>query len=529
MSGAGDRRSVFAWEALDSGGTPTVACEIRLAGARARTRRVPSGASTGAARGARAARRRPRYGGTRRAAAVANVNRPSARRYRGLRRRRPGGASTARCAGRRNGTGSSGGSAQTPCSLYRVAGAVAVAATAGSSRIARCAATAPLLPLPMVNIISGGAHAGAGVDMQDVLVVPVAARRSPRQSNGRGPRARERRARAAATRGLPAGPRGRRGRARSRRLRTNRAALELVVAGDGARRARAGRPMSAIAVDVAATQLDARRPATAWNREGRSSMRRLVDELAGWCASFPVVSLEDPLGEDDWDGWAARAPRALGTCSCSATTASSRPGGWPTALAPRLCQRRAREAEPGRDADARRRASVALPAPPATRPSSRPARANRGQLAGRPRRRLAPVRSRSARRCGPSERPSGTACCKSKRGNRLHATPVPLRCRHEAQRSLYEPNESTVRRRRPLPRRRDGSRPFRRAPAHRRDRGHGRSRGDDRGHQHPTPSSSRRGRLICFRTFPGRGNLRSSGRISRTCTASMHPARSTKR
>jgi enolase len=93
-------------------------------------------------------------------------------------------------------------------------------------------------------------------------------------------------------------------------LVSNRAALELLARGMERSGLRPGEEV-AIAIDVAATQL-VRHGAYRLAVEGRSlSAGELVAELATWCAEFPIVSLEDPLGEDDWSGW-RDARRRLG-------------------------------------------------------------------------------------------------------------------------------------------------------------------------------------------------------------------------
>ncbi|HVY62159.1 MAG TPA: phosphopyruvate hydratase, partial [Planctomycetota bacterium] len=167
----------------------------------------------------------------------------------------------------------------------------------------------PLLPLPMVNVVSGGAHArGAGVDLQDVLVVPVGAS-SFAEAIEWAWRVRRAAETLAAAGGQPAALVADEG-GLGLGLPSNRAALGLV--SDAIERAGlAPGDQAALAVDVAATQLwdgSGYRLAT----EGRVvDAGALLDEIESWAESFPVVSLEDPLAEDDWEGW-AEATRRLG-------------------------------------------------------------------------------------------------------------------------------------------------------------------------------------------------------------------------
>ena len=155
----------------------------------------------------------------------------------------------------------------------------------------------PLLPLPMVNVLSGGAHAARAVDVQDVLVIPLAA-----TTFGEAIEHAARRARAAPAAELRAArprhrARGRRGRPRSG------ARLQRGGARDRARGIERAGVEAALALDVAATQLfdgDGYRLA----REGRGlDGAAMAREVAGWARRYRLISIEDPLAEDDWEAW----------------------------------------------------------------------------------------------------------------------------------------------------------------------------------------------------------------------------------
>ena len=152
----------------------------------------------------------------------------------------------------------------------------------------------------MVNIVSGGAHAGGLLDIQDVLVVPVGAR-SFAEAIEWAARVRSATAELLDARGgsaiLVADEGGLAG-----ALGNNSAALSLVV--DGI--ARAGLDPGtevALAIDFAANQL--------WTGSAyslRAEQRELtpgdwLDTVVQWCQAFPIVSIEDALIEDDWKGW----------------------------------------------------------------------------------------------------------------------------------------------------------------------------------------------------------------------------------
>ncbi|MBG0566969.1 phosphopyruvate hydratase [Actinoplanes aureus] len=301
---------LLAWEALDSRGKPTVGCEVRLDGGATGRAAVPSGASTGRHEARELRDGEARYAGNGVRLAVANVTGEIADAVRG-------------CDATDQATldGLLRDLDGTP-DLRRL-GANAVLAVSVAAALAGAAAravplyravadegAAPLLPLPMVNIISGGAHSGRSIDVQDFLAVPVGAR-SFAEAIEWASRVRAGAAEELTGRGLPValvadegglGP----------LLPTNRAALDVLVAGIQRAGLRPGDDV-AIAIDVAATQFvraDGRYVLATENRELTAD--GLVDELAAWCASYPIVSLEDALAEDDWAGWRIATQRLAG-------------------------------------------------------------------------------------------------------------------------------------------------------------------------------------------------------------------------
>ena len=162
---------------------------------------------------------------------------------------------------------------------------------------------ADTLPMPMVNIISGGRHAAAGLDMQDFLAIPIGAdsyrdalrmsvdvyRAVGRILSQMGPYAY-----GVADEGGYGPP-----------LPCHEDALGLLYDATrmaGYRCARDGD--IAIGMDVAATEFAAGDGRYALRAEGRSfTATELVDLLAHWCAAYPIISIEDGLAEDDWEGW----------------------------------------------------------------------------------------------------------------------------------------------------------------------------------------------------------------------------------
>jgi enolase len=297
----------LAWEAFDSRGAPTVAFELRLeSGATGRVV-VPAGASKGRYEAMELRDAAPRFGGLGVRGAVANVNsvllpaliekRPSTQ------------AAVDAMLLELDGTPTLGRLGANSVLAVSLAWACATAQDRGIELYALLAGEAePLLPLPMINILSGGAHAGNALDIQDVLAVPLVAT-SFSQAIEHVWRVRQHAVEIAASMGAPTSLVADEG-GLGLSLSTNREALELVTEAIRGAGFEPGVDVG-IAVDVAANQLQtegAYRLAT----ECRSlTASALIEELADWCRHFAIVSIEDPLADDDWPGWET-ATKTLG-------------------------------------------------------------------------------------------------------------------------------------------------------------------------------------------------------------------------
>jgi enolase len=165
----------------------------------------------------------------------------------------------------------------------------------------------PLLPMPMVNILSGGLHANRGMDVQDFLVVPIAAA-SLLEAVHLAAKVRNTAASLAAERGLPTLLADEGG--LSPGFETGHEALEFLVTAIERAGLTPGRDV-AIAIDVAASELaDPERGGYYLRREGRHrTTAEMIDMIASWVDGFPVASVEDPLDEEDWSGWRALTAR----------------------------------------------------------------------------------------------------------------------------------------------------------------------------------------------------------------------------
>lgn len=300
--------SVRSWEALDSRGRPTVAARVDLVSGHFGTAIVPSGASAGSHEAVELRDGGRRYAGRGVRVAVNHVNTT-------LRTAVIGVDPTER------GTVDAVLRTTDPEPDYRNIGANAVLAVSIAAERAAAAHTGvslarwlrpdgPLpLPMPMVNVISGGAHAGRMIDVQDFLVVPLAAG-SFGQAIEWCAAIRDAAAALMIGRGYPGAALVADEGGLGIPLSSNRDALEVISDGIAAAGLESGTDVG-IAIDVAATQFY-RKGCYEMVADGRSlTASELISEIEGWRRDFPIVSVEDILAEDDWAGW-TQANRRLG-------------------------------------------------------------------------------------------------------------------------------------------------------------------------------------------------------------------------
>jgi enolase len=299
--------SVRAREILDSRGRPTVEVEVAIAGGHRAIASVPAGASRGRHEAVELRDgdvRRYRGLGVRRA--VANVNDTLAPLLVG----RDAFDQTNVDAALIDADGTENKSNLGANALLGVSLAVARAAAASADvplwrLLGRSASR--VLPLPMINLVSGGLHAGRNIDLQDFLIVPVGASTFGHAVEiSAGVHAST--ADLLAERGLSTLKADEGGFAPE--LASNVTALELLV--DAIERAGYEPGVDvALAVDVAASHFF--NPDTELYRLDADDVTldraALIDLLDSWLTRFPIVSLEDVLAEDDWEGWSALASR----------------------------------------------------------------------------------------------------------------------------------------------------------------------------------------------------------------------------
>jgi len=310
-------RSVRAREVLDSRGNPTIEVDVVLeAGAKGRAA-VPSGASTGTREALELRDKDPkRYGGKGVRTAVANVNGEIARAVVGqMADQRKLDERLIALDGTPNKT-RLGANALLGVSMA-VAHASAAAADKplfeyAASLVPQAARSqGPLLPVPMMNILNGGAHADTNVDFQEFMVMPVGA-----ASFGEALRAGAETFHALRgllkKRGLSTGVGDEGGFAPS--LSSNREAVELVLEAIHAAGYKPGQDMF-VAMDVASSEFwndDAKHYELTKSGEGKKSSDEMIALYDDWIRQYPIVSIEDGLAEGDWPGW-QRLTQALGS------------------------------------------------------------------------------------------------------------------------------------------------------------------------------------------------------------------------
>jgi enolase len=291
-------------EILDSRGNPTVEVEVELvSGARGRAA-IPSGASTGAHEAVELRDGGARYGGKGVAGAVGHVNREIRDAVVGMDAadQRVLDATLVALDGTDN-KSALGANAILGMSL---AAAKAVAEECALSLYRYVGgANAHVLPVPLMNVLNGGAHADSNVDLQEFMLAPIGAVSFSEALRWGAETYHALRA-LLHERGLSTGLGDEGGFAPD--LPSNEEALRLLVAAIEHAGYRAGEEI-AVALDVASTEFfdDG---AYVLAGEGRKfTPAEFADYLAGLVDRYPIVSIEDGMAEDDWDGWRALTER----------------------------------------------------------------------------------------------------------------------------------------------------------------------------------------------------------------------------
>jgi len=300
-------KKVLAYQVLDSRGRPTVAVTLTLSDGSMHTARVPSGASTGAheaheLRDAGSAKAENFYGGKSVFTAVANVNEIIAPKLIGHSLNPAAIDGLLVEVDPTPGHQRIGANATLATSL---AVAKASAHASGKSLARFYQPTGPLLiPMPMVNILSGGAHANRSLDIQDVLVIPHAAQNFTEALSWI-VAIRERAASDGKAHGVTHLVADEGGLGLS--FASTDDACEFVLA-QIELLGLSGKV--SLALDIASTEFFADNKYSLTTLGKTFSSDEFVNEMLNLVNTYPIFSIEDPFAEDDWEAWSAFTAQA---------------------------------------------------------------------------------------------------------------------------------------------------------------------------------------------------------------------------
>ena len=290
---------VIAREILDSRGNPTIEADVVLESGISGRAAVPSGASTGSREAIELRDGDPaRYGGRGVQKAVEHVNTEICEAIIGLDASEQ--AFVDKTMIDLDGTDNKG----------RLGANAILAVSCAVAKAAAEESTLPLyrylggagemaMPVPLMNVINGGAHANNSVDMQEFMIVPVGAP-TFREALRYGVEVFQALKKLIEARGMPTtvGDEG----GFAPRLASNEEALKLLLEAIDKAGYTAGTDI-ALAIDCAASEYY-RDGMYELKSEGASLTRsQMIDYLATWADRYPLISIEDGMAEDDWDGW----------------------------------------------------------------------------------------------------------------------------------------------------------------------------------------------------------------------------------
>ena len=292
---------VYAREVLDSRGNPTVEVEVALESGAVGRAIVPSGASTGAFEAVELRDGdKGRYIGKGVEKAVANVNEIIAPELEGMDAFDQPAIDALMI--ELDGTHNKGKLGANAILGVSMAVARAAAEELGLPLFQYIGGVnAKQLPVPMMNILNGGEHADNSVDVQEFMILPVGAK-SFREGLRMGAEVFHSLKKVLSERGLACGVGDEGGFAPN--LGSNREALELIVEAIEKAGYKPGDDVR-LGLDVAATEMyDKETKLYDLKHEGKKlTAEQMVDLYEEWVNNFPIVTIEDGLDEEDWDGW----------------------------------------------------------------------------------------------------------------------------------------------------------------------------------------------------------------------------------
>jgi enolase len=298
-------QDIRGYEILDSRGNPTVAAAVVLDSGARGFAGVPSGASTGTREAVELRDNDPkRYGGKGVTKAVANVN----RELRDLLRGADAGDQKGIDRKMIEADGTEYKSRLGANALLAVSLAVAQAAAEDAKTplyryIARN--RQPKLPVPMMNIVNGGAHADNNVDLQEFMILPVGAP-SFSEALRNGVEVFHALKAVLKSKGYSTAVGDEGGFAPD--LPSNEAALETIIQAIEKAGYKAGSDIW-LGLDVASSEFHKGGSYELASEKKKFSSEQFVEYLAGWVDRYPILSIEDGMAEDDWEGWSMLTQR----------------------------------------------------------------------------------------------------------------------------------------------------------------------------------------------------------------------------
>ena len=303
-------KSIHAREILDSRGNPTVACRVTLAGGATAESKVPSGASTGSHEALELRDGGKRYGGKGVQKAVKNVNEKIAKVLKGadVRRQQDIDHVMIELDGTPNKSklGANAILAVSLACVHAHAHAIGQPLWKTLRRVYKFPHAASL-PIPTMNVLNGGAHAGWSLDIQECMVVPRQKKMSERVRAGS--EIFQTLKKMLGERGFPTtvGDEG----GFAPKFKNVEQAFDTLIEAIKKSGYKPGKEVG-LAADVASSEFyDAQTAEYVFKAEGgkRFTAEKLLDRYLAWQKKYPIVSIEDPFAEDDWAAYKGSLPR----------------------------------------------------------------------------------------------------------------------------------------------------------------------------------------------------------------------------
>jgi enolase len=292
-------RSLRAHEVLDSRGNPTIHCTVFTESGTSGSALVPSGASTGSREALELRDQDPaRYQGKGVLKAIANIHDVIAPALRGREVSDQAGIDQAMLD--LDGTPNKRRLGANAILAVSMAAAHAAAAEEEQPLYAYLGGDGPFqMPVPMMNILNGGAHADNNVDIQEFMILPVGAA-SLREAVRYGAEVFQSLKKVLKSRGLSTALGDEGGFAPN--LASNEQAIEVILKAIENAGYRPGEDIL-LGLDVASTEFYENGRYVLASENRTLSADQFIEYLAPWFEKYPIITMEDGMAEDDWDGW----------------------------------------------------------------------------------------------------------------------------------------------------------------------------------------------------------------------------------